>query len=277
MWLAVTSLSFDISVLELLWTLCRGFKVVLQERRDRRRPAGPTPAADARPIDFSLFYFASDDARTARDRYRLLLEGARFADAHGFAAVWTPERHFHAFGGLYPNPAVTGAAIAAITERVEIRAGSRRAAAAPPDPRRRGVGASSTTSRTAASASRSPRAGSPTTSCWRPQNYARAKEVDVREPRRRAPPVAWRDASTFAGPDGRDVDVRTLPRPVQPELPVWITTAGNPETFRQAGEIGANVLTHLLGQTVEELAEKIRGLPRGAAGGRPRRSTVASR
>jgi amino acid adenylation domain-containing protein len=29
-WLAVTSVSFDISVLELLWTLCRGFKVVLQ-------------------------------------------------------------------------------------------------------------------------------------------------------------------------------------------------------------------------------------------------------
>ena len=28
-WLAVTSISFDISVLELLWTLARGFKVVL--------------------------------------------------------------------------------------------------------------------------------------------------------------------------------------------------------------------------------------------------------
>ena len=30
-WLAVTSVSFDISVLELFWTLARGFKVVLQE------------------------------------------------------------------------------------------------------------------------------------------------------------------------------------------------------------------------------------------------------
>src|SRR5262249_32635563 len=28
-WLAVTSISFDISVLELFWTLCRGFKVIL--------------------------------------------------------------------------------------------------------------------------------------------------------------------------------------------------------------------------------------------------------
>jgi len=26
--------------------------------------------------------------------------------------VWTPERHFHSFGGLYPNPSVVSAAIA---------------------------------------------------------------------------------------------------------------------------------------------------------------------
>ena len=39
-------------------------------------------------------------------------------------AVWTPERHFHDFGGLYPSPSVAGAAIAAVTERVGMRAGS---------------------------------------------------------------------------------------------------------------------------------------------------------
>ena len=42
-WLAVTSLSFDISVLELLWTLCRGFSVVLQEHVTGT-PAGQSPA-----------------------------------------------------------------------------------------------------------------------------------------------------------------------------------------------------------------------------------------
>lgn len=39
-------------------------------------------------MDFSLFYFANNDAESS-DRYRLLLEGARFADEQGFAAVWT--------------------------------------------------------------------------------------------------------------------------------------------------------------------------------------------
>ena len=79
---------------------------------------------DARPIDFSLFYFAADAAEAAGGKYRLLLEGAKYADEHGFSAVWTPERHFHPFGGLYPNAALTGAAVAAVTRRIGIRAGS---------------------------------------------------------------------------------------------------------------------------------------------------------
>ncbi len=100
-------------------------------------PAPATPASSsadgalaARPptpdLDFSLFYFASNgssDGGSAADAYRLLVDGARFADRHGFAAVWTPERHFHAFGGLFPNPSVA-AALATITERVQLRAGS---------------------------------------------------------------------------------------------------------------------------------------------------------
>src|ERR1044072_8239679 len=52
------------------------------------------------------------------------VERAMFAARHGFTAVWTPERHFQAFGGLYPNPSVLSAALAMITERVQIRAGS---------------------------------------------------------------------------------------------------------------------------------------------------------
>ena len=39
---------------------------------------------------------------------------------------------------------------------------------------------------------------------------------------------------------------------------MWITTAGHPDTFRAAGKAGARLLTHLLGQSVEELSEKIK-------------------
>jgi AMP-binding enzyme/Phosphopantetheine attachment site/AMP-binding enzyme C-terminal domain len=51
--------------------------------------------------------------------------------------------------------------------------------------------------------------------------------------------------------------VRTLPRPVQGELPTWLTSAGSPETFERAGRLGVNVLTHLLGQSVEQLARNV--------------------
>ncbi|MFG6179676.1 LLM class flavin-dependent oxidoreductase, partial [Halomonas sp. THAF12] len=48
-----------------------------------------------------------------------------------------------------------------------------------------------------------------------------------------------------------------FPKPVQKQLPIWVTSGGNPETFRRAGEIGANLLTHLLGQSLESLKENI--------------------
>ena len=74
-------------------------------------------------MEFSLYYWGNDDGAGPK-KYELLLEGAKFADQHGFCAVWTPERHFHAFGGPYPNPSVTGAAVAAVTKNIGVRAGS---------------------------------------------------------------------------------------------------------------------------------------------------------
>ena len=259
-WLAVTSLSFDISVLELLWTLCRGYTVVVALDEEKLstggQPALPARGPHAsRPLEFSLFYFSADAAQAGQSKYRLLLEGARFADSNGFSAVWTPERHFHAFGGLYPNPAVTGAAVAAITSRVGIRAGS---VVLPLHHPARVVEEWSVVDNLSGG-----RVGISFASGWqpndfvlRPENYADNKAIMLRdlEVVRRL----WRgEAATFRNPLGKDVEIKTLPRPVQTELPYWVTSAGNPQTFAEAGRIGARVLTHLLGQTVEELAEKI--------------------
>ena len=250
-WLAVTSMSFDISVLELLWTLTRGYTVVLAGGGSA---ASRPQRAAVRPIGFSLFYFSADEQEQARDKYRLLLEGARFADTHDFEAVWTPERHFHAFGGLYPNPSVTSAALAAITQRVAIRAGS--CVLPLHHPARVVEEWSVVDNLSGGRVGISFAAGwQPNDFVFRPENYAGAKQAmfrDIEVVQR-----LWRgETLPFDGPRG-PVDVRTLPRPIQPELPVWITTAGNPETFEQAGRFGGNLLTHLLGQSVEELSSKI--------------------
>ena len=249
-WLAVTSLSFDISVLELLWTLTRGFKVVVHT--DSQKTSG---TGVGRAIEFSLFLWGDDD-KTSSDKYSLMLESSRFADKNGFSAVWTPERHFHAFGGPYPNPSVTGAAIAAITSSIQIRAGS---CVLPLHHPVRVAEEWSVVDNIS-----NGRAAIAFASGWmpndfllRPENFRDAKGVMMKgiETVRRL----WRgEAVKFAGPLGKDVEVVSQPRPVQAELPFWVTTAGNPETYRIAGETGANILTHLLGQTIGEVAEKIR-------------------
>lgn len=256
-WLAVTSISFDISVLELLWTLTCGFKVVIQPETETTSVAikQSKTSSPQQNIDFSLFYFASEENGRAEDRYRLLMEGAKFADDHDFTAVWTPERHFHEFGGLYSNPALTSAALATITKRVQLRAGSVVLPLHHPirvaeewafvDNISHGRVAVSFASGWHAD-----------DFVFAPESYPDRKQLmlDQIETVR----SLWRgEPLSFKGGAGNDVEIRVHPRPLQPELPFWITTAGHPDTFRAAGEAGANLLTHLLGQTVGELAEKI--------------------
>ncbi|MEZ0308395.1 MAG: MupA/Atu3671 family FMN-dependent luciferase-like monooxygenase [Ramlibacter sp.] len=246
-WLAVTSLSFDISVLELCWTLAHGFTVVLH---------ADTIAAPAHGPDFSLFYFATDNARDPKDRYKLLLEGARFADREGFAAVWTPERHFHAFGGLYPNPALTSAAIAAITSRVQIRAGS---CVLPLHHPIRVAEEWAFVDNISQG-----RVGVSFASGWQPNDFVIAPQAFANRKTEMLDNIdvvrrLWRgETVSFPGPLGKPVDITTLPRPIQKELPIWLTAAGNPETFQQAGEKGCHLLTHLLGQKIEDVAEKLK-------------------
>jgi natural product biosynthesis luciferase-like monooxygenase protein len=206
-------------------------------------------------IEFSLFYFATDDTGDAGDRYRLLIEGAQFADHHGLAAVWTPERHFHPFGGLYPNPSVTSAAIATITTRIQIRAGS--VVLPLHNPIRVAEEWSVVDNLSKGRVAVSFASGwNVNDFVFAPEKYADRKEIMVREIEtvRRL----WRgEAVSVPGAGGKMVEVQIHPPPIQRELPIWITAVGNPGTFRMAGEMGANLLTHLVGQNMDELAEKI--------------------
>ena len=245
-WLGLTAVSFDISVLEIFGALTCGARLVIAPEHGGQDGAAP---------DFSLFYFASSAGADGSNLYRLLLEGARFADDNGFAAVWTPERHFAAFGGVFPNPAVTGAAVAAVTRRVQVRAGS--CVLPLNDPLKVAEDWSVVDNLS------NGRVGLAFASGWNPNDFALAPErfksrhqvlfdgVDIfrrfwsGQPVRRVNGV------------GTEIDVQLHPAPVQAMPPIWITAAGHPDTFRSAGERGAYVLTHLLGQTTGELADKI--------------------
>jgi natural product biosynthesis luciferase-like monooxygenase protein len=281
-WMAVTSMCFDISVLELFWTLGHGDQVWLhggklgkrvkgetgegeeREGQERERQEGGGEDVERRKerrrkyraMDFSLFFFAASKGGGEEPTYRLLLEAARYADQEGLRAVWTPERHFHSFGGVYPNPAVTGAAVAAVTRRISIRAGS---VVMPLHDALRVAEEWSVVDNLSEG-----RVEVSFASGWnandfvlKPESYGERKQVMVRE--METVKRLWRGERVRRRNGlGKEIEVGIYPQPVQKELPMWLTAAGSPETFRMAGEMGVGLLTHLLGQDTEELREKIR-------------------
>jgi phthiocerol/phenolphthiocerol synthesis type-I polyketide synthase D len=208
-----------------------------------------------RDMQFGLIFFASSEAPQGKDRYRLVIDSARFADRHGFSSVWIPERHFTQDGWLYPNPAVLQAAIARETERIQLRAGS--VVMPLHDPIRVAEEWAMVDNLSGG------RVGLSFASGWHPNDFVFFPERynDRNEEMYRGVETVqklWRgEAVQVKGGDGKMVDIRTYPTPVQPSLPTWITAAGNPKTFMRAGEIGANMLTHLYNNGIDELAERI--------------------
>jgi natural product biosynthesis luciferase-like monooxygenase protein len=207
-------------------------------------------------MEFGLMFFAGSDRPAGGDRYALVRDAAQFADRHGFSAVWTPERHFHEFGGLFPNPSVLAAAMAVMTERVQIRAGS--LIAPLHDPVRIAEEWSVVDNLSHGRVAISFGAGwNADDFIFHPERYAvrQAWLYDaVAEIQRlwRGEPVVRENGA------GLSISVSVRPRPVQPELPTWVTSSGHVDTFVSAGRIGANLLTHLIGQTLDQLRDKIR-------------------
>lgn len=206
-------------------------------------------------IDFGLFFFASDATSNSAQRYRLLLDSAKFADDHGFGSIWVPERHFHSFGGLYPNPAVLGAALAATTQRVRIRAGS--VVLPLHNPVRVAEDWSVVDNVSGGRVDVAFATGwNPDDFVLGPDNY-RERVAVTRSGMATVQKLWCGESVPFPNGAGEDRAVRIYPAPLQPTLPFWLTCSGSIERFEMAGEIGANVLTALLFQSVDELAEKL--------------------
>ncbi|WP_234048371.1 MupA/Atu3671 family FMN-dependent luciferase-like monooxygenase [Streptomyces liliifuscus] len=235
--------------------------------RPRPKATRPRPAAG-----FGLYFFGDypDEAETAAeggavdgprrtprpsDAYDQIMETARFADERGFSSLWVPERHFHSFGGLFPNPSVLAAALARETGRIRLNAGS--VVLPLHDPVRIAEEWSVVDNLSGG------RVGIGCATGWHaqdfalhPDRFARRKEIgfahldDVR--------TLWGGGtlSRRTG-DGGETAVRIHPRPVQDMPPMFLATSGRRESYEEAARRGLGIVTNLMNQTVAELAENI--------------------
>jgi len=220
---------------------------------------GPPALAIARGAlsrpTFSLLFFASRPAAADTDKFDLFRRSTRFADEHDFEAVWIPERHFHAFGGIFPKPSLVGAIAAESTRRIRIRAGS--VVMPLHHPIRVAEEWAVVDNLSEGRVDVSFAIGwNPDDFAFVPEHYADRKAITyagIAAVRR-----MWRGEpfETMNGA-GAPIAVTIHPLPIQPELNVWLTCSGPAERFAEAGAMGFNVLTALLFQTVEELAEKL--------------------
>jgi len=189
---------------------------------------------------FSLFFFSADCAERENGKYLTLMECSRFADEHGFAAVWTPERHFQRFGGLYGSPSVTGAALAVLTKRISIRAGS--VVLPLQNPLRVAeewaMVDNLSNGRVAIAAA----------SGWHVNDFVLSPETYQNRHEDLFQKIAtiqklWRgERVSLPNGAGVNTEVGILPAPIQKELPIWLTGSSD-DTFLNAGRLGFNVLT----------------------------------
>lgn len=218
------------------------------EREAGRMPFSARPTKSPR---FSLFFFSSSAASEDPRKYELLLRCVELADREGLHAVWTPERHFVDFGSLFPNPAVVGAALAARTSRVGIRAGS---VAVPLHDPLRIVEEWGVVDNLSGG-----RVGISLASGWHPDDFVLAPDAFEDRHRRTAAAVAtlrsaWRGAPVRRSNGLKQpVEVTPRPRPLQRDLPLWLTVV-RPGGFAHAARLGLNVLTGLMDLDLDELS-----------------------
>ncbi len=213
------------------------------------------PPAPTGNRDFSLYFFGDYPDSEQADKYGLITAAAEFADQHNFHSLWLPERHFHSFGALFPNPSVLAAALASRTDRIRLNAGS---VVLPLHHPVRVAEEWSVVDNLSGG-----RVGLCVASGWHatdfvlaPQNFGAHRELmytQLDTVRR-----LWAGESvTATSGSGDDVEVTLHPRPVQTEPPLYVAVVGNPDSYRRAAENGLGIVTNLMAQSVDQLARNI--------------------
>ncbi|MFD8671493.1 MupA/Atu3671 family FMN-dependent luciferase-like monooxygenase [Streptomyces seoulensis] len=218
-------------------------------------PAATAAAPSAGTVDFSLYFFGDYPHGDGPAQYETLLAAAEFGDRNDFHALWMPERHFHSFGGLFPNPAVLAAALAARTSGIRLHAGS---VVLPLHHPVRVAEEWAMVDNLSGG-----RAGLCVASGWHSGDFVLAPEhfEDRRElmyTRLDEVRRLWSgEPHSGVSGEGDPVDVTLYPAPVQPRLPLSVAVLSSPASWERAAREDVGVVTNLMQQDVEDLASNI--------------------
>jgi natural product biosynthesis luciferase-like monooxygenase protein len=205
-------------------------------------------------VQLSLLFFSQNEQTRPDDQYGLLTECATYCDARGFTAIWLPERHFDPMGGIYPNPAVVAAYLAAQTRTIRLRAGSVVLPLHHP--------ASVVEAWAVVDHLSGGRVDLAFASGWNVNDFVLAPAAYANHRQEwldRIPVVKalWAgDAVELPNGDGKPTRITVHPRPVQPVLATWLAVSRRVDSFEHAGAMGMNVLTMLSGIQLEQLRER---------------------
>ncbi|MBL4761360.1 MAG: LLM class flavin-dependent oxidoreductase [Gammaproteobacteria bacterium] len=202
------------------------------------------------------FIFFSDINQGLVHQYQLVFDVSAFADEHGFSAVWLPERHFHPFGGIYPNPSVLAAALAVKTKNIRLRSGS---VVLPLHHPIEVVEAWSMVDHLS-----NGRVDLGFASGWNPNDFILSQDTyDTRRQvwfdRITEVEQLWRgERGRYLNGKGESREIEVFPKPIQQTLNIWLVVSKSDDSFIYAGSKGYNVLTMLQGIDLDKLGEKIK-------------------
>lgn len=205
-------------------------------------------------MKLSIMFFSTEFRPEAKHSYGFILEAARLADACGFHAIWLPERHFHPFGGIYPNPSVIAGVLASHTTRIRIRSGS---VVLPLHHPVRVAEDWAMVDRLS-----NGRVDMGFSKGWNTAEFIFRSDFDGYDDDRMFREIEqirqlWAGAAlTFPTADGQTRNLSVFPRPHQEKLAFWISTF-NERLFETTGRMGGNILTGLLRQTTNQLQQKM--------------------
>jgi natural product biosynthesis luciferase-like monooxygenase protein len=219
-------------------------------------PAAPRKQKTKPGIKFSFLFF-SDVRKDIPDaqKYAFMREVTLFADREGFEAIYLPERHFHEFGSIYANSAIMAAHLIPQTTRIRFRTAGVSLPLHHPAEVVEWWAMNDVLS--------NGRVDLGFGSGWNKNDfiYAPGNYEDRRRICSETIPIVqklWRgETVSFPGPNGEQIPITVYPRPVQPELNVWLLVTQSDEGFIHAGKQGYNVFTMLYGNNLDAMKKKI--------------------